>query len=310
MTEIKRIAKVGVGVMGCNVAWACVVNGLEVNLYDQSEAQVKAAHERLKSWLFDGSLSEDEAREALMRVHPCRSLEEALSNVELAYESVYEDLEIKQKVHAEIGRLAAPHVMQGSNASSLTCSPLAEASGRPDKFFNMNFTDPHSGEELVEIMWNPKTDESTKKAAIQWAKSIRMVPVVCKEELMGYALNRIWRAVKKEALYVADTGAASPADIDRAWMLIFGTPYGPFGLMDRIGLDSVQRIEMRYHDASGDPSDNPPKILNDLVAAGHLGEKSGKGFYEWPNPTYTQEGWLRKRPPWDDDADAENQEEG
>jgi 3-hydroxybutyryl-CoA dehydrogenase len=189
-------------------------------------------------------------------------------------------------------------VLQGSNASSLLCSPLAEASGRAEKFFNMNFTDPHSGEELVELMWNPKTAESTKKAAIQWARTLKMVPIICRKELMGYAFNRIWRAVKKEALHVASIGAADPEDIDRAWMLVYGTPHGPFGLMDRIGLDSIQRVEMRYYDASGDERDKPARILNDLVKAGHLGEKSGRGFYSWPDPAFEQPGWLRKQPPW------------
>jgi 3-hydroxybutyryl-CoA dehydrogenase len=298
---IHKIAKIGTGVMGTNVAWACAVNGLETYLYDQSETQLKGAVEKLKSWFFDGSLPEKRAEAALNRIHPCSSLEQALADVDLAFESVYEDLEVKKTIHAEIGRLAAPAILQGSNASSLLCSPMAEASGRPEKFFNMNFTDPHSGEELVEVMWNPKTTESTKKAAIGWARALKMVPIVTQKEIMGYAFNRIWRAVKKEALNLANLQAADPHDIDRAWMLIFGTPYGPFGLMDRIGLDTVKKIELTYFNASGDENDKPPEILTKLVESGHKGEKAGKGFYEWPNPAFQQPGWLRKEPPWDSD---------
>ena len=236
---IRKVAKIGVGVMGSNVAWACVVNGLEIYLFDQSAGQLKSAMEKIKGWLFNGKLSAEEARAAWNRLHPCASLTEALSGVDLAFESVYEDLEVKKKAHAEIGRLAPPHVLMGSNASSLLCTPLAEASGRPDRFFNMNFTDPHT-EQLVELMWNPKTSEATQKAALGWARTLKMVPIVCKKELMGYSFNRVWRAIKKEVLYVTDLGACDPQDIDRAWILSFGTPMGPFGMMDQIGLDDPE----------------------------------------------------------------------
>ena len=300
---IRKVGKIGVGVMGSNVAWACVVNGLETYLFDQSGDQLKKAMEKIKGWLFNGKLSPEAAKAAWNRLHPCASLKEALSGVDLAFESVYEDLEVKKKVHAEIGRLAPPHVLMGTNASSLLCTPLAEASGRPDKFFNMNFTDPHT-EQLVELMWNPKTSEATQKAALRWARTLKMVPIVCKTELMGYSFNRVWRAIKKEVLYVTNLGASDPEDIDRAWILSFGTPMGPFGMMDQIGLDTIQKIEMRYYEASGDVRDKPPKILNDLVAAGHLGEKTGRGFYTYPNPAYTQPGWLRKEPPWSSREEA------
>jgi 3-hydroxybutyryl-CoA dehydrogenase len=306
MTEpfrIRKVGKIGLGVMGTNVVWACAVNGLETYVYDQSPEQLQRALERLRGWFRDGRLSRMEAEAALERVHPCTSLEEAVGDVDLAFESVYEDLDIKRKVHAEIGRMAHPRALMGSNASSLPCTPLAEASGRPEKFFNMNFTDPQV-EKLVEVMWNPRTSEETKGAAIQFARDIKMVPVVTQKEIMGYAFNRIWRAIKKEALFLVDRGHSDPESIDRAWMLIFGTPYGPFGLMDRIGLDTVQKIEMRYHDASGDERDRPPKVLNEMVERGLMGEKSGKGFYSWPDPAFRQPGWLLMEPPWTPDEEV------
>ena len=301
---IKKVGKIGVGVMGSNVAWACVVNGIETYLYDQDPNQLRRAVDRINGWLFDGKLPETEAKEASARLHPCGSLEEAVVDVDLVFESVFEDYAVKKKVHEEIGRVAPPHVLQGTNASSLLCTPIAEASGRPDRFFNMNFTDPHH-EKLVELMWNPKTSDRTKRAAVHWARTIRMVPIITRKEMMGYSFNRIWRAVKRESLYVADQGGGTPHDIDRAWMLIFGTPWGPFGLMDRIGLDTIQAVEYRYYDASGDERDKPPKILTDLVKEGHMGEKTGKGFYTYPNPEYSLPGWLEKLPPWEDDLEKE-----
>jgi len=120
---IKKVGKIGVGVMGSNVAWACVVNGIETYLYDQDPNQLRRAVDRINGWLFDGKLPETEAKEASARLHPCGSLEEAVVDVDLVFESVFEDYAVKKKVHEEIGRVAPPHVLQGTNASSLLCTP-------------------------------------------------------------------------------------------------------------------------------------------------------------------------------------------
>lgn len=299
--KIKSVAIIGTGVMGSKVAWACAINGLETYLYDINKEQLYGAVDRICGWFFSDNNSETEAQASQSRLHPCETLEEALAEADLAFENVPEVLELKQSVHNKIGRIAHPEMLMGSNASSLLCTPLAEASGRPDKFFNMNFTDPVD-RGLVELMWNPKTDISTMAAAKEWARTIQMVPVVTKKEIMGYTMNRIWRAIKKECLFLADKGYADIEDIDRGFMLSYGTPYGPFGLIDKIGLHSIQKVEMRYHDASQDDSDRPPELLNNLVDTGHLGEISGKGFYEYPDPAYTKPGWLRMEPPWDSDT--------
>lgn len=298
--KITKVAIIGCGIMGSKIAWACLVNGLEVLLYDVSPEQQKNSVNKIKDWLFNGRISTEKAEQTLQKCHVSDSMASAVQNVDLAFENVYELLELKKKVHEEIGRVAPKNVLIGSNASSQLCTPLAEASGRPDKFFNMNFSDPLH-EELVEYMGNPLTSEETKQSALDWARTIKMVPIVVRKEIMGYAFNRIWRAIKKECLFIVDRGVASPHDVDRAWMLHYGTPYGPFGLMDRVGLDTVANIEMRYFEASGDPSDIPPKSLTDMITNGYLGEKTGEGFYTWPEPEYQKPGWLRKEPPWDGD---------
>ncbi len=147
-------------------------------------------------------------------------------------------------------------------------------------------------------MGNPKTAESTMEAAKNWVRTIQLIPVVTRKDIMGFTVNRIWRAVKKEVLFLLDRGYADPEDIDRGFMLSYNTPAGPCGMMDQIGFDTIQKIELRYYAASGDERDQPPKILNDLVAAGHLGEKTGKGFYLYPPAPYKQPGWLHMEPPW------------
>jgi 3-hydroxybutyryl-CoA dehydrogenase len=112
------------------------------------------------------------------------------------------------------------------------------------------------------------------------------------KESTGFIFNRVWRAIKKECLTVVDEGVATFEDVDRAWMSLNGTEIGPFGMMDRVGLDVVRDIELVYYGESGDPSDRPPRILLDMIDRGELGVKAGRGFYTYPDPDYRRPGWL------------------
>jgi 3-hydroxybutyryl-CoA dehydrogenase len=291
-----RIAIIGTGTMGREVAWACAFHHLDTFIYDESPAQLKSAVQQVQIWLNERCSNSAEAASAFARIHSCESLAQALATADLAFENVPEVLELKRAVHAAIDRMLPKQSLQGSNASALTCSSIAAATGRPERFFNMNFSFPRF-QGYVELMPNPQTSAETLRAAKAWARQLNMVPIVTRKEIMGYSMNRVWRAIKKEALFLADRGYSTAEDIDRAFMLFFGIKWGPFGMMDRIGLDSVLRVEERYHEASGEESDRPPSILRELVKQGAVGEKSGRGFYNWPNPAYQQLDWLRHSDP-------------
>ncbi len=129
-------------------------------------------------------------------------------------------------------------------------------------------------------------------AVERFAKSLGLVTAVVRGDSKGFIINRVWRAVKRESFRVVDEGHADPADVDRLWMLFFGTPYGPFGIMDMVGLDVVADIETSYQKVATDPSDQPSAVLHQKLAQGDLGEKSGRGFYAHPDPEYTRAGWL------------------
>ena len=129
-------------------------------------------------------------------------------------------------------------------------------------------------------------------AVERFGKSLGLVVAVVRGDSKGFIINRIWRAVKRESLRVVDEGHADPEDVDRLWMLMFGTPYGPFGFMDMVGLDVVADIETSYQNVATDPADTPSQVLHSKLAAGELGEKSGKGFYSHPDPEYLQPDWL------------------
>ena len=306
-SEITHVGIVGAGTMGARIACQCVLCGKEVYLYDVAPQALDRAAEQIRGWLARQAADratretgEATAKKALSRLHPCASLEECVANVELVLENVPENLELKRQVFAEIDRLAPPHVIIGTNSSSIPPSRIASATNRPDKFYNANFSTP-----AVEVMGHAGTNEETLAAVEAFLTSIEMVPLRVKREIMGYALNRTWRAVKRETLHLVAGGYVDFEDLDRGWMLNFGSPWGPFGLMDIIGLDVVRDIEMQYYLDSGDERDRPPAFLDEWIAQRRLDVKSGHGFYTHPDPEYERPGWLRKEPPWTPDQTIE-----
>jgi 3-hydroxybutyryl-CoA dehydrogenase len=292
MSEITNVGIVGAGTMGSRIACQCVLCGKEVYLFDAAPQALERGVEKNQKWINE-RVDAAQAKKALSRLHPCESLADCVANVDLILENVPENLEIKRQVFAEIDRLAPPHVLIGTNSSSIPPSRIADATNRPDKFFNANFSPP-----AVEVMGHAGTSEETLVTVEAFLVSIEMVPLRIKREIMGYAFNRTWRTVKREILHLVADGYADFENLDRAWMLNFGSPCGPFGLMDEIGLDVVRDIEMQYYLDSGDDRDKPPVFLDKMIAHGRLGVKSGQGFYTYPDPEYSRPGWLRKEPPW------------
>lgn len=295
MTDIRRVGIVGAGTMGRRIAFGCVKQGVPARLYDVDPAAVDAAQRAvaalLDQWVEAKRLDPAvrDAAAAALSTHP--SMEACVEGADLVVETVPEEVERKRHVFAQIDEAAGPDALIVTNTSSIPGSWLADATGRPEKVANVNFGPPD--DRKVEVMGHPGTAPETIEAVLAFLRRLDLVPIRVHREIMGYAVNRIWRAIKKETLFLIDGGYATPEAIDRGWMLEWNAPMGPCGLMDKVGLDVVRDIEMMYYRASADPSDRPPRVLLDLIAAGKLGEKSGAGFYTYPNPAYEQDGWLQ-----------------
>lgn len=295
-TTLKNVTIVGAGTQGSMLAFRSAAFGRTVCLYDLSEQQIHTAMKKIRNW-FDqwaekGLLSSDDAAAAYENIRTSMSLEDAVRDCDIVIENVPEILELKQKVWAQIDAAAPEKTLLTTNSSSLKSSDINILVKRKSKTFNINFMTPVT-DDLVEVMFNSDTSEETKEAAINFLKAQNNVPIVTNKEIKGFALNRVWRAIKKECLKLWADGYISPSDFDRAWVLDWGTPYGPFGLMDKVGLDIVKQIEMTYYAESGDPDDLPPAALDEMIEKGLLGEKTGKGFYTYPNPEYLKPGWLK-----------------
>ncbi len=292
----KRVCIVGAGTMGKRIGLQCAVCGYEVELVDCSKTALEGAvgycSQQLQSRVEEGRITAQDREDILHRIHSTTSLGEGASRAELVIEAVPERLELKREIFARLDQLCPDHTILATNSSAIPVSAIEGATRRPDRVLNMHFYDPVV-QPMVELMRGTGTSDETIRRARRFARSLDLTPLVVEKESMGFIINRVWRAVKKECLRVVADGVASHENVDRAWMLAWGMHIGPFGAMDAIGLDVVRDIETVYYQASGDESDKPPPFLLEMIERGELGVKTGKGFYTYPNPAYRDPAWLK-----------------
>jgi 3-hydroxybutyryl-CoA dehydrogenase len=294
---IEKVAVVGSGFLGTKIALRSALNGYTTSMYDISQdALVKAKdvqEDELSSRIRDKTLTEQEKAVIQSRISATSSLSEAVADADLVIEAVPERVELKRKVFREIDEASPAHTIIATNSSSIRVSLIEDACGRPEKVLNLHFYDALRQATMVDIMRGTKTSDDTIEQVTEYVRGLGVTPLHILKESTGFLFNRVWRAVKKETLHLVDDGVGSFEDVDRAWMLMFDRPGGPFGMMDRIGLDVVRDIEMVYYNESGDESDYPPRLLLDRVERGDLGVKTGKGFYTYPDPAYEDPEWLK-----------------
>ena len=301
--QIQTAAVIGTGTMGRQIAALIAASGRSVRIWDADAGMLAAAKERIAD---ETRTLPDLSRYAhhrfairppsdldglLGRIAAAESLADAVSGADIVIEAVREDLETKKTLFSELSRLA-PKAILTTNSSSLPSSQIASAVKDPGRFLNTHFFAPIWSRPMVELMGSGSTRPEVMEAVAHFGRSLGLVVAVVRGDSKGFIINRVWRAVKREALRVVDEGHADPADVDRLWMLYFGTPYGPFGNMDMVGLDVVSDIETSYQNVATDPEDRPSAVLGRKLAAGELGEKTGRGFYRHPEPEYLREGWL------------------
>lgn len=280
-----KIAVIGVGTQGSMIAFRNAVYGKEVTAFSRNEASREKCRARVRRFLefyvAEGRLTQEEADAAWARISYASSLEEACKDACMVIENVPEILEKKQELFRQLHEICQADVLFSSNTSSLLMSEICQdlPLERRRLTFQVDHDDPVRNSH-VEMMWNRDTSEETKRAAVAHYNDLGFKPVITEQEIKGYSINRVWRAVKKECLKLWAAGYISPSEFDRGWMTEWHTDIGPFKLMDLIGLDTVLNIEYSYFKASGDESDRPPEKLEEFVRAGRLGMKSGSGFYD------------------------------
>jgi 3-hydroxybutyryl-CoA dehydrogenase len=271
--------------MGSQSALQTALSGrYEVTLVDSAPGQLERARAQTRRLLDrsveKGRLHEAGAAEALGRIVDSNDLAQAAPSADLVIEAVIEDFDAKKSVFESLGKHAKKDAILASNSSTIAISRLADFTGRADQCCNMHFFHPVTVMQLCEVVRGPKTSEATVATAMEFVRSIDRTPVLLQKEIWGFIVNRILFAASEEAMRLLEGGYASAEDIDIAVQKGLNWPMGPFHLLDFSGLDIFYGA-MKDRHRQGEGGD-APELLRHLVKAGHLGRKSGKGFFEYP----------------------------
>jgi len=281
-----KLAVVGAGSMGAQIAQQAALHGMLVMLNDKDRAQLTKAVESNRGHLArrveKGRLSAQDAELALRRVIPITDVDGAVQQADFVIEAVFEDLDVKRAIFADLDRFAPPEAVLASNSSTIGISKLAGATKRPELCVNMHFFFPVLVMDLVEIVRGPQTSDTTVERAVEVAREMERTPVVLHREIDGFIVNRILHAATQEAYRLMDAGVASFEDIDVAVEKGLNWPLGPFRLGDFSGLDVTYNARMHMYRTTGDERYRPSPQLEAKVKAGKLGRKTGEGWYTYP----------------------------
>lgn len=285
MREIKRIAVLGAGLMGQQIAMQSALSGFSTNLYDIDESSLKKADHQLKEllrdWINKEKVTEEEVTTAFSRLQYEDDLSKAVAEVDLIIEAIVEDVAIKRDLFRKIDQLAPERTIFATNSSTIVNSKLAAVTNRPDKVVNMHFFNPPLVMDLVEIVRNDETTDQTVELVKNFCQSINRKGVVLDKEIFGFIANRILLAITKEALHLYEGGYANFEDIDFIVKKALAHPLGPFELMDLTGLDIAYAVSELHYKETGNELDKPAQAIIDKVNAGQLGRKTGQGWYDY-----------------------------
>jgi 3-hydroxybutyryl-CoA dehydrogenase len=280
---IERVGIVGFGQMGSGIAQVCAMAGLDVLAREIDQKFIEKGFSRIDGSLArvvkSGKLSDEHAKKARGRISGTTALAD-FKDRDLVIEAVIEVMDAKKEVFEQLDRVCPPSTIFASNTSSLTIIEIAAATKRPDRFAGLHFFNPPVVMQLVEVVKAITTSDATVEALRAFVTRLGHTPVVCKDT-PGFIVNRLMIPIMLEAIRALEQGVATVEDIDKAVKLGLRHPMGPFELIDYTGLDINLHVANTLFDEFRDPAWAPPPLLKRMVLAGHLGVKTGKGFYEY-----------------------------
>jgi 3-hydroxybutyryl-CoA dehydrogenase len=282
---VTRLAVIGAGSMGAQIAQQAALHGVDVALHDKSEEQLGKSVESNRGHLMrrveKGKLAKADAETAIARVRTTTDMGTAVHDAGLVIEAVFEDLEVKREVFTQLDRLAPAECVLASNSSTMGIGKIAGATSRPESCVNMHFFHPVLVMDLVEVVRGPKTSQPAVDRAMSVAREMGRTPVLINREIDGFIVNRILHAATQEAYRLLDAGVASFEDIDTAVEKGLNWPLGPFRLGDFSGLDVTYNARLHMYKTTGEERFRPSPQLEAKVKAGKLGRKSGEGWYKY-----------------------------
>lgn len=284
--RIEKVGVIGSGLMGSGIAQVAAFHGFDVTLVDIDDNRVNAAIQgiirRLQREAERGRITADELDGAVHRLSGASDMDtlKSMSRMEAVIEAVVEDQDIKGGVFRKLGEVCRGDALLASNTSSLPLSELAAASGRPERVIGLHFFNPPWALKLVEIVSTASTTDETLADALQFCERLGRVPVQVKDT-PGFIANRLLVPFIFDAIELLQTGVATAEDIDEACKVGLNHTMGPLATADLIGLDTLKLIAESMFEEYGEPRFKAPTLLRRLVSLGHLGRKTGRGFFRY-----------------------------
>lgn len=296
--DIKNVMIAGCGTLGSQIGWQTAFHGFQVTVYSTSEKGAEKCKKLHRNYadLFrrERGATQEQIDATFERLHYSTDLAEAVRDADIVSESVPEKPEIKRAFYEKLSAVAPEKTLFTSNSSTMIPSEIADATDRPEKFLALHFANGIWDANIAEIMAHPGTDPKYVDIVEQFAKEIGMVPIPIHKEKHGYIINSLLVPLLKVSLQMVVDGISDVKSIDKTWMISTGMHFGPFGIMDMIGLETIYNVEILSGERDGDAGAQirADYLKQHFIDKGKLGIKTAEGFYTYPDPEFERPDFL------------------
>ena len=281
--EIKRVGVVGCGAMGAGITQVCAQSGDQVVVSVINNELLNKGLASINSFLSKGvdkgKLSQQDKESTLSRIKGTTSTKD-FSDCDLVIEAAVENMDLKKKIFVEVDKICPKHAILATNTSCLSIVDMAMATSRPDKVLGLHFWNPAPLMKLLEVVKTVTTSDETLETGKSFGESLGKTIIVA-PDIPGFIINRLQIPFRLDAIRMLEAGIATKEDIDAGVTLGLGHPMGQFALQDLVGLDVTYAVANALYEETKDPKFAPPTLMKKMIAAGWLGRKTGKGFYEY-----------------------------